>query len=863
MRRIITALACLCIALEAFAIPAKPGFRSYTQPNGTTLVLEQRGDEWGSWFVDKSGQKYTMDNRGYFQQISDATVRSISRRSSEMREQANIWRRSIEFTDMTHGTRHIPVILVEFQDVKFKIDNPGLSFNALLNETGYNGYNGAGATGSVRDFYMDNSHGAFEPVFDVFGPVKLDNDISYYGEQVMENGKVKLQDKQPELALYDACLKLDDIVDFSNFDYNNDGFVDMVLFYYAGGSQAEGWPVDHIWPHSWSVQGSSSSEARNHQFDGKKLGNYFCTAELKGTKLVNSMCSIGPTCHEFGHSLGLPDFYDADYEDNGYNEGLYMFSTMCIGPYLDDSRTPPYFNAEERIMLGWMEESDIRPITPGENALPFIDENVALITYATADGEYFLYEKRGGADNKWDKALPAGLVVYHVDKSPDHIIYGGVTAKAIWRTNKINNYGGHPCFRLVPPNDQNATDYSYTQRDFSDLVFPGYYGINNYSAVDWDSNESDIWLSDIQVSGNEVLFTAHSSSMTKYIEGTVVDTSSKPLQGVTVALNAYSDELPAGASGIRIRKLMSEGAQQAVTGADGKFSFEIVAESPVTYTVSVALDGYIGQSATVETVKKINRVDFALRKIGEFGMTGEFAFWDTGSESFFCVGSEGQTSMMIAAKCGRDVWGAYEGLIIKSVTMLTYFDADAYYFILDSQDGISSVKAPSIETEYYTTFDLPNDGLRIPSGDFYIGFAVENKHTNAQYNYPMVAAAGVGCYSSSFKLSAHGSWEVLNDCDVPLKITLYDESYVPDIADMGYPYIDIAPGSFNTGDKINLNLKVAPGVAVTSVSWTFDGKDCSDATAVTLQKSGWHTITATVTYKDGSKEIIEREVEVK
>jgi hypothetical protein len=153
--------------------------------------------------------------------------------------------------------------------------------------------------------------------------------------------------------------------------------------------------------------------------------------------------------------------------------------------------------------------------------------------------------------------------------------------------------------------------------------------------------------------------------------------------------------------------------------------------------------------------------------------------------------------------------------------------------------------------------------LRIPSGDFYIGFAVENKHPNAQYNYPMVAAAGVGCYSSSLNLSGHGSWEVMNDCDVPLKITLYDESYVPDIADMGYPYIDIAPGSFNTGDKVNLILKVAPGVSVKFVSWTFDGKVCSDGSPVTLLNAGWHTIIATVTYKDGSKEIIEREVEVK
>lgn len=255
MKRLLTTIAALSIiALSAYAIPAKPGFRSYTQPDGRTLVLEQKGDEFGSWFQDKSGNKYVMDGDGYFHPVTDIRVRKMSRNASLKRVRANNLRTS-DYTDMTHGTRRIPVVLVEFSDVKFKINSPAQSFDALLNEQGYNGYNGVGATGSVRDFYLDNSHGAFEPVFDVFGPVSLDNPIKYYGEQIKNSdGTVDHEDKQPELALYHACLKLDGVVDFSQYDYDSNGLVDMVLFYYAGGSQAEGWPVDHIWPHSWSVQ---------------------------------------------------------------------------------------------------------------------------------------------------------------------------------------------------------------------------------------------------------------------------------------------------------------------------------------------------------------------------------------------------------------------------------------------------------------------------------------------------------------------------------------------------------------------------------------------------------------------------------
>ena len=41
-KRILTAIAAFAfIALSAYAVPAKPGFRTYTQPDGRTLVLEQ------------------------------------------------------------------------------------------------------------------------------------------------------------------------------------------------------------------------------------------------------------------------------------------------------------------------------------------------------------------------------------------------------------------------------------------------------------------------------------------------------------------------------------------------------------------------------------------------------------------------------------------------------------------------------------------------------------------------------------------------------------------------------------------------------------------------------------------------------
>ena len=512
MKKIIAIAILALVALGLQAVPAKPGFRRYTQPDGKTLVLQQKGDEWGGWFESASGEKYQMDAEGYFHVLSAESARKMMRDMGERRRHSNGLRDASGQSDLTHGTRHIPVVLVQFQDVKFTIDSPKENFEALLNQDGYSGYKGSGGSGSVAEYYRDNSHNEFNPVFDVYGPVTLENNVAYYGEQVLDkDGKVIKRDIRPEIALYDACLILDSEVDFSRFDSDGDGYIDMFLFYYAGGSQAEGWNTSRIWPHQWSVQASENAQARLHSFDGKRLARYFCTSELKGSPEENTMCSIGVTCHEFAHSLGLPDFYDTDGEENGKAGGVYQFSVMCGGCYLDESRTPPFFGSLERIMLGWMDNSKLDYIEAGDHILEHVDENVAMRTVATAEGEYFIYEMRGGAKRKWDKVLSEGLAVYHVDQSKEHTI-GDYTAYDLWKdweiTNMINAYGDHPCYRLVCPADPMGTNVTPQEVDGSDFVFPGSTQTSYYRSQDWQGVNGSISLWNIRVDDGKVLFTA-------------------------------------------------------------------------------------------------------------------------------------------------------------------------------------------------------------------------------------------------------------------------------------------------------------------------------------------------------------------
>ncbi len=495
-------IALVASAVIASAIPAPKTKFVYTQPDGSKIELLRRGDEFYHWTEDTSGRIMVLSEDGYYCPGSEAEVHgaSIRQRALRKRQMASEIRMRTN-PDLLVGERHILVVLVNYKDKSFSLTNPGERFTALLNEEGYSA---DGGTGSVRDFYIDNSGGKFRPVFDVYGPVTLPENMAYYGGNDSQG-----YDKLPERALYDACVLLDDEIDFTDFDSDGDGMVDMVLFYYAGYNEAEGGSANTIWPHQWSLTYSSDQEVRYNQFDGVRVGNYFCTSEYKGAS-GSRMCGIGTTCHEFAHSLGLPDFYDTDYETNGYAGGLYSFSTMCGGPYNNESRTPPYFNAEERIMLGWMDKDRMRLLSEnGTYSIKGIENNDACYSTTSTEGDYFVYEYRSGEG--WDKYLPVGMVVYHVDKSKQHKISvpgtQGVTAYNLWNYwdsyNYINGYGKHPCFYVVPAADPTNLNFRYSEEY---IVFPGQRNVETYAPLGWDELESNTKLSFIKLEDNSAVF---------------------------------------------------------------------------------------------------------------------------------------------------------------------------------------------------------------------------------------------------------------------------------------------------------------------------------------------------------------------
>lgn len=210
------------------------------------------------------------------------------------------------------------------------------------------------AKGSVRQYFYDQSMGEYNPQFDVVGPVTLSQGYVYYGPN--GNGTVGCM-------VTEACRLVDDEVDFSLYDANDDGLVDLVYVLYAGFGRNDPPKVasllptisgDLIWPAYWNV--ASAGFCNNQRvFDGKtvhaceysnELDGYYCTEDKR------VVSGIGIVCHEFSHAIGLPDLYATG--DAHYKKLLGGWDIMCNGPYNDDMHSPPSYSAYERFFMGWL-----------------------------------------------------------------------------------------------------------------------------------------------------------------------------------------------------------------------------------------------------------------------------------------------------------------------------------------------------------------------------------------------------------------------------------------------------------------------------------------------------------------------------
>ena len=122
-------------------------------PDGTVIVLQKHGDEYFHWTTDASGQVVEKNADGFYRPAS-MNFQTMAARAEELRAQNRVWSSYDNPPETNFGDRKVLCIIANFTDSTFVVDNPQQHFYNMLNQPGYS-FNGA--TGSVRDYFVDNS----------------------------------------------------------------------------------------------------------------------------------------------------------------------------------------------------------------------------------------------------------------------------------------------------------------------------------------------------------------------------------------------------------------------------------------------------------------------------------------------------------------------------------------------------------------------------------------------------------------------------------------------------------------------------------------------------------------------------------
>lgn len=412
---------------QSRGVPANPRqLISYTQADGSTIQVYMHGDAVVHWASTSDGYSLLPDGQGNMEYAimnskgdmvaSGVDARNPSSRSANELTFLNGVLKDLHFSQaqvdakvVNHqffagpkngaksfpstGNRNLLMILANFSNTSTTYTQA--QFNNFMNQANYNG------TGSFKDYYYENSYGQLTITTTVTAWVTLSKTHDYYGPQ----------SKWGEFA-YDAVVAANSLVDYSLFDNDGDGTVEGIAIIHQGPGQEATGSTSDIWSHSWDLTSAGYSTAQR-TFDGVKVSSYTIQPEV----MNGSMAPIGVMCHEFGHNLGAPDFYDTDYSDNGDYEGTGDWDVMASGSYngSPSGSKPAHHNAYTKVYYyGWASAtllSAAQTITLNNAA----QNSNSFYRYNTnTTNEFFLIENRQKVG--FDAYIPGhGMIIYHAD----------------------------------------------------------------------------------------------------------------------------------------------------------------------------------------------------------------------------------------------------------------------------------------------------------------------------------------------------------------------------------------------------------------------------------------------------------------
>ena len=274
-------------------------------------------------------------------------------------------------------------LLIDFSDEPGTITRDEVE--KFCNQPGYSGF---GNSGSVFDYFRDNSLGRCRYTNIVADYYRAQHPKSHYTNRNIQQG-VRARQLINEALTH---LKANNF-DFTPLTADSGGFVYAMNVYYAG--EVENNWAEGLWPHAWHLATPVPLAP------GKSAFDYQFTD-------MSHQLTLGTFCHENGHMLcDYPDLYDYGGESGG--AGAYCL--MCAGGNISE-KNPTHISAYLKRLSGWAKS--VTSIQPNHQIFLTAGENEFAI-FSKDSGEYFIIENCAKSDR--DAQLPdEGLAIWHVDE---------------------------------------------------------------------------------------------------------------------------------------------------------------------------------------------------------------------------------------------------------------------------------------------------------------------------------------------------------------------------------------------------------------------------------------------------------------
>lgn len=340
------------------------------------------------------------------------------------------------------GNRRQMVILASFQDQDFTDGTAAAMtmWNRIFNEENFTE---GMYVGSVRDYFMAQSYGAFRLTFDLIAVELPDMRYKYRSTAYDDEYSQYLVDD-----IVDALQTQD--IDWSLYDWDGDMFVDQLLIIFAGKGMSAGGDSNTIWPHQWwlsqhlNLETPDANDYRSYRTVTRGDQSYYidcycCVQEV--VNIASAKSSFGTLCHEYSHCFGLPDFY--------YNTAKVVGSwdLMDYGCVNGQGFCPCNYSAHERMVMGWLTPIELTSKATITDMPALTEAPVAyLIRNDGAEDEYYIIENR--QQSGWDEHQPgSGILIFHVEYD-----------RHIWEEpNDYPNNPNHLRYTIFPANNNGRT----------------------------------------------------------------------------------------------------------------------------------------------------------------------------------------------------------------------------------------------------------------------------------------------------------------------------------------------------------------------------------------------------------------------